>query len=68
MKSFVTRLLMYPICLAMIYLGIGMIFNFQNWDSSFISGKQLFAGIGMIAIALVYMITDILIMIQKKKD
>lgn len=44
-----------------------MIDNYQNWDSSYISGKQLFAGFGLIIVGCTLIITDIAIIIRDLK-
>ena len=64
-KNFFIRLFAYPFCLFIIYLGIGMITNFQSWGSGFVSGKQLIAGFEVIIIASIYIIVDILILIKE---
>lgn len=64
MKSILIRVIVYPFCIIMIHFGIIMINYFHYWDNGFVSGSQLFAGIGMIVIALLFIITDVLIMIR----
>ena len=49
----------------MIYMGIEMIANFQNWEKGYIGPKQLFGGIAMIIIASIYLIVDIIIIIKE---
>lgn len=67
MKNFLIRIIFYPICLIMIYGGVYMIGNYQNWSFSFIRSKQFFSGIGLIIIALLFVISDLLIIIRKSK-
>ena len=67
LKKILIRLFAYPFCLVLIYLGIEMINNYQNWNFSYISGKQFISGIGLILIVLVFLISDLLIVIRDFK-
>ena len=44
-----------------------MIENYQNWNSAYISGKQFMSGIGLIAFALLFIISDVLISLRNLK-
>ena len=52
----------------MLYFGIGMIGGYKNWDNSFINGKQLISGIGLIAVALVFIVSDVSILIRNNRN
>lgn len=70
-KSFLIRLIVYPFCFFIIYWGIEMICNYEKWSNPVISQRQFVAGIGVIIVALVFLISDILIIIKsiyKKKE
>ena len=67
---FILRFFLYPFCIFAIYLGIKMIYGYQNWDNEFIKGKQLISGISIIVIASIYLVLDIIILVNdliKKK-
>lgn len=58
-QRIVVRLIAYPFCLLLIGLGVYMIFNPINWKSNS-------AGIGAIGIALVYLYSDLKIILKKQ--
>ncbi|WP_157811594.1 hypothetical protein [Lacinutrix sp. Bg11-31] len=52
----------------MIYFGVGMIGGYKNWDNSFICSKQLISGIGLIVVALVFIVSNVLILIRNNRN
>ena len=64
LKNLIIRMLLYPFCVFLIYWGFEMIENFQNWKNPGISGKQLISGFGLIGIAGLYLVVDLLILIR----
>jgi len=64
LKTLIIRILLYPFCVFLIYMGFEMIENYQNWKNPAISGKQLISGFGVIGIAGLYLVVDLLIIIR----
>ncbi len=59
LKKVIIRLLVYPFCLFLIGFGLYMIFNSVNW-------KSQGAGIGVMTIAIIYMYSDLKMIIKNK--
>ena len=59
-KKIIIRLFAYPFCLFLIGFGVYMIFNPVNW-------KSQGAGIGAMAIAGIYLYSDLKMIIKSKK-
>lgn len=62
------KTVIYLICSAMIIGGTYMISTFPSNKSSFLKGKQFIAGLGIVIVALVYLISDILIFLKERKN
>ncbi len=58
-KKILTRLIMYPFCIFLIIIGVGMLLKPINF-------KTPLAGIGVIVIASIYLYSDILIITKRK--
>ncbi|TDY14108.1 hypothetical protein A8975_0709 [Meridianimaribacter flavus] len=50
----------------MICIGFQMIFETPNYKYEFLKSKAIISGVGLIIVALVYIITDIIIIVKKK--
>ncbi len=66
LKSILIRFLAYPFCVFMICIGFQMIFETPNYKHEFLKSKAIISGVGLIIVALVYIITDIIIIVKKK--
>ncbi len=64
-KGTLIRLLAYPFSIFIICIGFQMIFDTPNYRYEFLKSKAVISGFGLIIIASVYLITDVIILIKK---
>lgn len=61
------KIAIYIICILMIFGGLYMIKVWPSYDNSYLNSKQIISGIGIISVALVFIISDLLINIINRK-
>ncbi len=66
-KEIILRIISYPFSFFIIYLGFQMIFDKLNYSYDFLRYKAVFSGVCLIMIALVYLISDIIMVFKKNK-
>ncbi|MCL7755152.1 hypothetical protein [Polaribacter sp. Z022] len=61
------KIFIYLICTLFIIGGIYMVKTYPSYEYSFLNGKQIISGLGLIVVGLIYPITDILIFFKEKQ-
>ena len=66
-KKLILRILTYPFCFFIIYTGFQMVFDVPNYSFDYLKYKAVFSGVFLIIIALVYLISDLIIVFKRIK-
>ena len=60
------KIFIYLICILFIIGGVFMIKTFPSYERSFLNGKQIISGLGLIVVGLIYPVTDVMIFFKEK--